>query len=82
MEPAVIDSQAFRDGWRGKPVLVIQGERDHNVKPRTVAAAVETMQANGADVTYHTDADAGHFLFFAKLAGVRGLIAAWAARHA
>ena len=80
MEPAVIESQAFRDGWRGKPVLVIQGERDHNVKPRTVAAAVETMQANAALVTTHTDADAGHFLFFAKLAEVRGVIAAWALR--
>lgn len=80
MELDVIGSEAFADGWRGRPVLVIQGERDHNVKPRSVTAAVEVMQSNGAVVTYHTDADAGHFLFFAQLVEVRRRIAAWAKR--
>jgi pimeloyl-ACP methyl ester carboxylesterase len=78
MEQEVLDSQAFAAGWRGKPVLVIQGERDHNVKPRTVTGAVETMQANGAKVTYHADPDAGHFLFFAQLDAVRAVVATWA----
>ena len=77
MEPDVLGSEAFAAGWRGKPILVIQGGRDHNVKPRTVTAAVETMQANGAAVTYHTEPDAGHFLFFAQLDQVRAVVAAW-----
>jgi predicted esterase len=77
MEMPVIASEAFATGWRGKPVLVIQGERDHNVKPRTVMAAVAQMEADGVKVTTHYDPESGHFLFLARLDEVREVIAKW-----
>ena len=80
IEHAVLNSPAFADGWKGRPVLVVQGGRDHNVKPHTVTAAVELMRANGAEVTYHLDPDADHFLFFAKLDETHRRIAEWMPR--
>jgi pimeloyl-ACP methyl ester carboxylesterase len=77
MEPAVIRSAAFLDGWRGRSVLVIQGGRDRNVHPRTVDAAVGWMEAVGVRVTQHRDPDAGHFLFFAQLDAVTERIGEW-----
>ncbi len=78
MEPDVIRSEAFARGWARRPVLVIQGERDGNVSPASVTAAVEQMTADGVQVTEHRDPDAGHFLFFAKRDELFEVIAAWA----
>ena len=78
MEPSVIGSEAFSTGWKGRPVLVIQGERDHNVPLRSVMSAVGRMEDSGAKVTTHIDPGAGHFLFFAKLDETLGQIAKWA----
>jgi hypothetical protein len=77
LEPEVIDSPAFCAGWKGRPVLVIQGQRDRNVHPRTVDAAVGLMEAAGVLVTQHRDPDGGHFLFFARLDEVTSVISAW-----
>lgn len=78
-EPEVLGSAGFAAGWRGRPVLVIQGERDRSVKPADVAAAAELMRSNGAAVTYHADPEAGHGLFFTKFDEVRSLVGAWIA---
>lgn len=77
MEPDILGSPAFVGGWKGRPVLVIQGGRDHNVQPATVDAAVEQLRANGAAVTYHRDPEADHFLFFAQLGEMHRLIGEW-----
>ncbi|QJW95905.1 alpha/beta hydrolase [Frigoriglobus tundricola] len=79
MEPSVIGSPAFAAGWRGRPVLVIQGGRDHNVHPRTVDAATGLMEAAGVRVTQHRDPGAGHFLFFARLDTVTDWVSDWMA---
>ncbi|MBN9121713.1 MAG: alpha/beta fold hydrolase [Planctomycetes bacterium] len=78
MEASVIGSEAFAEGWRGRPVLVVQGERDRNVRPESVTAACELMEAAGVSVAQHRDPDGGHFLFLAKLDEVTEVIAAWA----
>ncbi|MCI0699850.1 MAG: hypothetical protein L0241_02030, partial [Planctomycetia bacterium] len=65
METSVIGSQAFAEGWKGRPVLVIQGDRDRFVRPETVNAAVHRLEADEVKVTYHRDPEGGHFLFFA-----------------
>ena len=80
MELSVIASEAFAAGWKGRPILVIQGERDHNVTPRSVAVAVKRMAANSARVTAHLWPESGHFLFFARLDEVLCRIADWAER--
>ena len=79
MEPDVLGSAEFVEGWKGRPVLVIQGGRDHNVQPATVDAAVEQLRANGAVVTYHRDPEADHFLFFARLGDMHRRIGGWMA---
>jgi predicted esterase len=80
MERPVLSSDAFSAGWKDRPVLVIQGARDHNVSPRSVAAAVQAMEASGVRVTQHTEPDSGHFLFFAKRESVERQIATWLAK--
>jgi poly(3-hydroxybutyrate) depolymerase len=78
MEPDAIGSAAFRDGWTDRPVLVIQGQRDRNVHPRTVDGAVGLMEAAGVRVAQHRDPESGHFLLFAKLDAVTDVISSWA----
>ena len=80
MELSVIGSDEFAAGWKGRPVLVIQGERDGNVSPASVTAAVQQMATDGVAVSEHRDPEAGHFLFFAKLEVVTEVVAAWAER--
>lgn len=80
MEPAVLNSHDFVETCAGRPILVVQGSRDHNVKPQTVDAAVQILKQNGADVTYHTDPDADHFLYFAKRDEIHTIIGDWVKR--
>ena len=77
MEPDVLGSPEFVEGWKGRPVLVVHGDRDRNVRPEGVAAAAEQMAADGVRVTHHRDPDAGHFLFFAQLDEVHRLVGGW-----
>jgi pimeloyl-ACP methyl ester carboxylesterase len=76
-EDDVLGSAEFVDGWKGRPVLVVQGGRDHLVPPKPVTASVELMRRNGAAVTYHLDPAADHDLFFTKLSEVQRLLAEW-----
>ena len=69
MELDVIGSEAFAEGWRGRPVLVIQGDRDANVRPASVTAACERMESEGVRVTTVLTA-----LALAKNAAVVGTI--------
>jgi poly(3-hydroxybutyrate) depolymerase len=78
MELDVVKSAGFAEGWMGKPVLVIHGERDRHVKPRTVKAAVERMDGDGVIVTTHYDAAGGHLLLLAKTDEVMDVIGKWA----
>lgn len=78
MEPDVLGSEEFAEGWRGKRALVIQGDRDANVSPASVTEACERLETSGVRVAQHRDPDGGHFLFFAKLDEVTEVIAAWA----
>ena len=77
MEPAVLNSPEFIEGYTGRPILVVQGGRDHNVKPQSVDSAVAILKQNGADVTYHTDPNADHFLYFVKRDEIHTIIGDW-----
>lgn len=78
MELPVLGSESFVAGWRGRRVLVVQGDRDRNVPPRSADAAVERLEADGVRVAQYRDPGAGHFLFFAQLDAVTDAIADWA----
>lgn len=76
MVPGEIGSRAFLDGWRGRPVLVFQGDDDHNVPRRDVDPAVAILRREGVDVRYETFPGEDHFLFFARREAIFGAIAA------
>lgn len=78
MELPVLGSEAFVSGWQGRNVLVIQGDRDRNVRPSTVDAAVQQLESDGVTVAQHRDPDAAHFLFFAQLDTVLDAVCNWA----
>lgn len=78
MELPVLGSEAFVSGWAERNVLVIQGDRDRNVRPETVDAAVQQLEADGVRVTQHRDPVAAHFLFFAQLDTVTDVVCEWA----
>lgn len=78
MELSVIGSPEFASGWHGRPVLVIQGEQDANVRPAAVTAATQRMTADGVLVTEYRVPHAGHFLFFAQSAELAERIIDWA----
>jgi predicted esterase len=78
MELPVLGSEAFVSGWAERNVLVIQGDRDRNVRPATVDAAVHQLEADGVRVTQHRDPAAAHFLFFAQLDTVTDVVCDWA----
>jgi pimeloyl-ACP methyl ester carboxylesterase len=78
MELPVLGSEAFVSGWKGRNVLVIHGDRDWNVKPATVDAAVQQLEADAVKVAQHRDPAAAHFLFFAQLDAVTDAVCDWA----
>ncbi len=75
MEPPRFDAD-FAE-WCRAPVLVAQGGRDINVKPRTVDAGVAALRGLGVAVTYVQDPDADHFYFFEKRAEFAERFRAW-----
>jgi pimeloyl-ACP methyl ester carboxylesterase len=78
MELPVLGSEAFVNGWKGRNVFVIQGDRDRNVRPESVDAAVQQLEADGVRVTQHRAPAAAHFLFFAQLDTVTDAVCDWA----
>lgn len=72
-----VTSAAFTAGWRGRPVLVISGERDDRVPAAYVRTMARALATRGAQVTAHLYAEQDHFLWFRALD--RGLadLGAW-----
>ena len=72
-----VTSAAFTAGWRGRPVLVISGERDDRVPAAYVRTMARALATRGARVTTHLYAEQDHFLWFRALE--RGLadLGAW-----
>jgi pimeloyl-ACP methyl ester carboxylesterase len=72
-----VGSPEFSKWWKGKPVLVLQGDRDVNVRKADVDPAVERMREAGIDVTYRVFPGEDHFLFFGRRGGVFAAVAEW-----
>ncbi len=64
----------YVNGWRGRPILVLQGGRDRNVPRSTVDPAVDLLRRQGAAVDYRVFPDEDHFLFFSRRDAISGLI--------
>ena len=76
MLPDEVGSRPFREGWKGRPVLIFQGDDDHNVLKRDVDPVVDSMRGFGADIVYRTYPGEDHFLFFARRSEIFATIAA------
>ncbi len=70
-------SPGFSEGWRGRPILVLQGDRDWSVPKGTVDPAVDLLRSQGSAVTYHVFPGEDHFLFFARPTELFGRISEW-----
>jgi len=77
MRPDELGSPEFLRGWQGRPVLVLQGDRDANVRKADVDPAVDLLWASGVDVSYRVFPGEDHFLFFGRPDAVFASIAAW-----
>jgi pimeloyl-ACP methyl ester carboxylesterase len=72
-----LSEPVFADAWRGRPVLVLQGDNDVNVRKQDVDPAVDRLRSQGVAVTYKVYPGEDHFLFFGRSAEVFEAISAW-----
>jgi len=70
----------FVRAWKGRPVLVFQGDRDWSVSKTTVDPAVDLLGSKGVDVDYRILPGEDHFLFFSRSNELFDAIGQWMAR--
>lgn len=72
----------FVAAWAGRPVLVATGGLDWNVRPETVAPAVDRLRDAGCLVESLFDPEEDHFYFFGRLDFLLDRIGGWMDRPA
>lgn len=72
-----LSAPAFTDVRLDRPMLVLHGGRDWNVRPETVDAAVALLRRKRANVTYRRFPDDDHFLFFARRDEILDRVGDW-----
>lgn len=77
MDSHSLQSPAFQQGWRGRPVLVLEGDLDDRVEEAYVTASVGLMEKAGIRVRYEIFRGEDHFLFYAQRRRALELIAEW-----
>lgn len=77
MDSRSLQSAAFQAGWRGRPVLVLEGELDDRVEEAYVSATVGMLRKAGVEVRYEIFRGEDHFLFYAERRRALELMAEW-----
>jgi pimeloyl-ACP methyl ester carboxylesterase len=77
MRPKELASKEFTDRWKGRPVLVLNGQKDHNVWPGSVRKAVEVLKIGGVDVSHECYDSEDHFMTFGAARVVDERIQRW-----
>ena len=77
METRVLADPRFIAQCRDRPILVLQGEQDVNVRPGPVIAAAKMLAEKGLNVTCKTEPTADHFMLFGCRAQVRNWLTVW-----
>jgi hypothetical protein len=72
-----LSAPGFADVWLGRPVLVLQGDSDVNVRKEDVDPAVDRLRSLGIAVNYNVYPGEDHFLFFGRTTEVFEAISAW-----
>jgi pimeloyl-ACP methyl ester carboxylesterase len=75
-----LGSPEFEASWKGRPVLVFQGDRDWSVVKRSVDPAIDLLRRRGVDVDYRVVPGEDHFLFFSRRAELFDAIGGWMTR--
>ncbi len=73
MEPTLLVNEAFA----GRRVLVLHGDADRHVTPKSVDRGIAALRTGGAEVTTHRDPAGTHFLLFADPDAVFRRITEW-----
>ena len=77
MRPKELSGKEFNDRWKGRPVLVLNGQRDHNVWPGSVRKAVAVLKIGGVDVSHECYDNEDHFMTFGAARVVDDRIQRW-----
>ncbi len=77
MQLPVLASTNFVNGWRGRPVFVAFGGRDHNVWPSSVRAATNQLSEAGVIVSMWYEPTADHFMVFARCTELTRRLESW-----
>ncbi|RLS24986.1 MAG: hypothetical protein DWH73_02620 [Planctomycetota bacterium] len=77
MRPRELAHQDFIVHWKNRPVLVLNGNRDHNVWPGSVARAVKVLKTGGVHVDHECYDEEDHFLTFGAAQRVDERIQSW-----
>lgn len=81
METSVVDSAAYLEQWRARPMLVITGATDKRIPISYIHDRLAVLTTAGVDVTSHIYPDEDHFLFFAQREKLIQQLAAWLRQH-
>ena len=76
-DEAAVQSSDLATQCRGKPVLVISGERDDRVPSDYVHGNVKLLKLTGATVSERFIGPADHFLIFSHRAAMTRELATW-----
>ncbi len=76
-ELPIIGLEAFREGWKGRRVLLVTGETDNRVPASAQRAAEARMRTADIRVTAHYLKDTDHFLFFTRRREMLELLGEW-----
>jgi predicted esterase len=77
MELNIVESVEFKEAWRSRPILVLQGGQDWHVSVRKVNAAVDSMRNSGVKITFIFDPDEDHFFFFGQRDRLIDVVGKW-----
>jgi pimeloyl-ACP methyl ester carboxylesterase len=77
IEEDVVLADDFVRGWRGRPVLIVQGEQDRRIPARYVRERAQGLAGAGMDVTYREFAGEDHFLLFSQPDVVLNAVQEW-----
>ena len=72
-----LDCETWKNRWKHRPVLVLNGDHDHNVRPGCVCKAVAALKTNEVRVDHECYYGEDHFLTFGATAIVDQRIRQW-----
>lgn len=77
LEKSVLDTPEFKTGWRGRPVLLISGEKDRRIPAAHLRTLEKSITDSAVRVESHYLPGEDHFLAFPAWPAVRKLIVDW-----